>query len=179
MAETSDNTNERRQNLWAPWRMEYIDALDDAPDDCFLCRYREQPGRDEENLIVYRGRDVLVVMNRFPYSTGHMLIAPQAHVATLEELPPEALTELISAVRDCHTLLREVMHPDGANVGVNFGRCAGAGLPGHLHVHIVPRWDGDTNFMSVVGDVRVIPKSLAALHADLRAGARTLGLGEG
>lgn len=159
--------------------MEYIQALNDATDDCFLCRYVPQADRDAENLVLWRGERTLVVMNRFPYSSGHLLVAPTAHVGTLNDLDTETMTEIMLAVRDGQNVLQQVIHPDGFNVGINLGRCAGAGLPGHLHVHIVPRWDGDTNFMTVMGDVRVIPQSLDKLYSALRERAEQLGLRRG
>ncbi len=170
------SSHERRRNLWAPWRSEYIEALCDGGDDCFLCRYRDNPADDADQLVVYRRDPVFVVMNRFPYTGGHLLVAPLAHVASLDDLDDAALTALLRGVRDCQHLLARVERPDGYNVGINFGHCAGAGLPGHLHVHVVPRWAGDTNFMSVVGDVRVVPKALDAVYNRLRAAATELGL---
>jgi ATP adenylyltransferase len=156
--------------------MEYIDALDDGESDCFLCRYRDQAEQDARHLVVWRGPKTLVVMNRFPYTGGHLLIAPFEHVGNLHDLSPESLTELMTALRDCQDLLTEVVGADGFNAGLNLGRCAGAGLPGHLHLHIVPRWNGDTNFMTVLGDVRVIPQSLESLYAALRQCAAAMNL---
>ena len=176
---SGNDSAERNRNLWAPWRSEYIDALNEGGEGCFLCRYRDQPAKDAENLVLYRSAGAFVVMNRFPYTGGHLLVAPLVHAATLEELSPPVLTELMLAVRDAHALLAAVVRADGYNLGMNLGRCAGAGLPGHLHVHIVPRWEGDTNFMSVLGDVRVIPKSLQAQYEELRDQARRMGLGTG
>ena len=168
---------EQNQNLWAPWRLEYIRALagkDDA--GCFLCRYAEHPELDSQNQIIWRGPACLTVFNRFPYNNGHLLIAPLAHKAEMEELDDTALGELIRTVRDAKRLLAKTTSAHGFNVGMNFGRCAGAGLPGHLHVHIVPRWDGDTNFMPVIGSTRVISQSIEALYAEMHAAAAGLGL---
>ncbi len=174
-----DGSTERSRNLWAPWRTEYIQELAEADGDCFLCRYRDDPDRDGDNLLLWRRRHTMVVMNRFPYTGGHLLIAPAAHVGRLDELDTPVMVELMTSLRDCQGLLESVMHADGFNVGVNLGRCAGAGLPGHLHMHIVPRWKGDTNFMSVLGDVRVIPQALEALYIQLRERAGEMGLLEG
>jgi len=171
---------EYNRNLWAPWRMEYIHSLagteKDGKNDCFLCRYVREPESDASNHVIWRGETCLTVFNRFPYSNGHLLIAPFSHLAELDELEDATLNELIRQVRDAQKLLRKILCPQGFNVGMNFGRCAGAGLPGHLHVHIVPRWEGDTNFMPVLGDVRVIPQSIEEMHAKMREVAEKLDL---
>lgn len=169
--------SEKNRNLWAPWRLEYIRELGGAEDGgCFLCRYAEHPEQDRENQVIWRGPTCLTVFNRFPYNNGHLLIAPQAHQAELDDLEESGLTELIRTIRDAKRLLKATLGAHGFNVGMNFGRCAGAGLPGHLHVHIVPRWDGDTNFMPVVGDTRVISQSIEALYEQMRETAKALGL---
>ena len=180
MSEESHST-ERKRNLWAPWRMEYIDGLGESAavgegDGCFLCRYRDQADRDADNLVLWRGAHCLAVMNRFPYTGGHTMVAPLAHVADLGELPPAGMVEMLSMVRDLQTLLGDVVRAQGFNVGMNIGRCAGAGLPGHLHVHVVPRWSGDTNFMAVLGEARVIPQALDELYGQLRLASERLGL---
>jgi ATP adenylyltransferase len=169
---------EFNQNLWAPWRMEYIRSLKDEAGDggCFLCRYAGRPEEDAAHHVLWRGPTCLTVFNRFPYSNGHLLIAPLAHVGELRQLDEPALTELIRQVRDAQMLLSETTSAQGFNVGMNFGRCAGAGLPDHLHVHIVPRWEGDTNFMAVCGDARVIPQSIESLYAQMRETATKLNL---
>ena len=118
----------------------------------------------------------MAVLNRFPYTGGHSMIAPYSHVADLAGLDEPTMLEMVSMLRDLQHTLTEAIHPQGFNVGMNVGRCAGAGLPGHLHMHIVPRWSGDTNFMAVFGDVRVIPTSLASLYALLRQTSHKLGL---
>ena len=156
--------------------MEYIDALASGDDNCFLCRYRDTPDNDEKSLVVYRREHTMVVMNRFPYTGGHLLVAPKAHVGTMKDLSDAELTELMTTLRDCEDLLTRTVKAEGYNVGFNIGHCAGAGLPGHLHVHIVPRWIGDTNFMAVLGDVRVIPQALEALYRQLREAAAEMGL---
>lgn len=169
--------DEFRENLWAPWRMEYIHALKDTTDSpCFICEYREHPNADAANHVLWRGGGAMVLLNRFPYTNGHILIAPSAHKAELDELDDAEMRAIWWNTRDAQRLLAAVLAPHGFNVGLNFGRCAGAGLPGHLHIHIVPRWNGDTNFMSVVGDVRVIPQSLDRLHEQLCKTAREMGL---
>ena len=149
-----------KNHLWAPWRMEYLERLDELQTGCFLCRDRDETHRDAEHLVVWRGKRVFSVLNRFPYTGGHCLIAPYEHVAGLDDLDSETMLELMTMARDLQVALRHAIHAEGFNVGMNLGRCAGAGLPGHLHMHIVPRWGGDTNFMPVLGDVRVIPEFL-------------------
>ena len=171
------NGYERIRNIWAPWRIEYIKSLQEPNDEgCFLCRYREESGRDEENLVLWRGQRCLAVLNRFPYTGGHALIAPLEHVADLTDLDDETMLEMMRLLRDTQQILSEAVHPQGFNIGMNLGRCAGAGLPEHLHLHIVPRWTGDTNFMSVFDDVRMIPTSLASLYKELRQTGDRLGL---
>jgi ATP adenylyltransferase len=173
-----NGSTERSRNLWAPWRMEYIDSLGpaDQPDGCFLCAYRDQPERDEENLVLWRGQSCFVVMNRFPYTGGHALVAPFDHRGQMDCLDPAVLLELMELVRDVQTILREAIDAKGFNVGINVGRCAGAGLPDHLHIHVVPRWPGDTNFMTVLGGVRVIPQALETLYDQLRRTGQELNL---
>jgi len=158
-------STERQRNLWAPWRMEYIDALSAGPDgSCFLCNYGQSAEEDRANLVLWRGQHSFVVMNRFPYTGGHCMIAPYDHVADLAALSPESFGEMFAFLRDTQQVLSKAIGAEGFNIGINIGRCAGAGLPGHLHVHIVPRWGGDTNFMAVFGGVRVVPQSLEATY---------------
>jgi ATP adenylyltransferase len=150
--------------LWAPWRLAYV-ATAKAPaagDPCFLCRGLAEDD-DRHNLIAWRGPRSVVVLNRFPYNNGHLLIAPRAHKAALDDLDGDELQEVMETLRRSVRLLTELMRPDGFNVGLNLGAAAGAGLPGHLHWHIVPRWHGDTNFMPILADVKVIVQSLDAL----------------
>lgn len=168
---------EFNRNIWAPWRMEYIDSLGDRDGEgCFLCRNGRAPEDDEKNHVVWRSPAVLVVLNRFPYTSGHLLVAPTAHVAQLADLPDEVLFEIMRWIRDAQRVLDAALQPQGFNIGMNVGRCAGAGLPDHLHWHIVPRWEGDTNFMPLLGDVRVIPEALERTHRKLRETARRLGV---
>ncbi|UCD29851.1 MAG: HIT domain-containing protein [Planctomycetota bacterium] len=168
---------EQNRNIWAPWRMEYIHTLEEETDDgCFLCRYAQNPDQDGANHVIWRDRLCLTVFNSFPYTGGHLMVAPLEHLAELDELDDAAMGELYRQVRDAMRLLRGTISPHGFNVGMNFGRCAGAGLPGHLHVHIVPRWDGDTNFMPVLGDVHVIPQTIEEIYGLMRESAGKLGL---
>jgi ATP adenylyltransferase len=161
-------------HLWAPWRMSYIATPKpvapptDAADDCFLCRGLAE-ANDRANLILRRTRLSAVVLNKFPYNNGHLLVAPLSHKARLDQLTPDELLDLQLALRDMQGVIERTMNPDGFNVGLNLGRVAGAGLPGHLHWHIVPRWNGDTNFMPVFTDTRVIVQSLDALYTMLEA----------
>lgn len=168
---SSSNPDSFRQNLWAPWRIEYLRRLDDESDRpegyCFICDYRDRPSDDRDNLVLWRTEHSLVVFNGYPYTNGHLLICPLAHIGKLEDLSDRQMLELMQLSRDAKRLLSEAISPHGFNLGVNLGRCAGAGLPGHLHVHLVPRWNGDTNFMSVLTDVRVISQSLHALYDEL------------
>jgi ATP adenylyltransferase len=150
--------------LWAPWRLAYVAAAKPpaGSDPCFICRGLAEAD-DRTNLIVERGPECVVVLNRFPYNNGHLLIAPNAHKGGLDELSVDELLATQTTLRRMVAALEALMHPQGYNVGLNLGRAAGAGLPGHLHWHVVPRWNGDTNFMPVVGETRVIVQSLDAL----------------
>ncbi len=164
-------------NLWAPWRMQYIQNIEEQnAGGCFLCRYWNEREKDDANLVLWRTDRLYVVMNRYPYSNGHLLVCPAAHKAEMDELDDQEMVEVMYLVRDARQLLSRAVKAQGANVGMNFGHCAGAGLPGHLHVHIVPRWQGDTNFMTVLGDVRVIPQALDVVHQRLREVSREMGL---
>ena len=155
------------KNLWAPWRIGYIRGLE-KDSDCFICRNLKTPADDDENLVLWRTNRCIVILNRFPYNNGHLLIAPVRHIAGLEQADDEELVEMTRLTRESQKALSLAIKPHGFNVGMNFGRCAGAGLPDHLHIHIVPRWDGDTNFMSVCSGVDVISQSLKELLEQLR-----------
>ena len=164
-----------RENLWAPWRIPYIRDIEKT-DGCFLCHDFAHPEADAENLVVWRTERSLVVLNRFPYNNGHLLVAPARHIADLDETSEEEMLELVKLVRESQRALSMTVHPHGFNVGLNFGRCAGAGLPGHMHIHVVPRWNGDTNFMSVCGDTDVVSQSLQDLQAELKRASTEHGL---
>lgn len=161
------------ETIWAPWRLAYV-AREESPaetrapapsQDCFLCRYRDEPvENDRRNLVLHRGKQAFVVFNRYPYNNGHLLVTPLSHLGDLADIPTDVQAECQQLLVDMVRLLRETIRPDGFNIGLNLGRVAGAGLPGHLHWHIVPRWNGDTNFMPVVADTKVIPQSLEALY---------------
>jgi ATP adenylyltransferase len=149
--------------------MEYIDQLHEKSDGCFLCSARDNPDQDDKNFLVKRGKFSFAILNRFPYTGGHMLIAPYQHTGDLIRLDDGEMLELMTMTRDMQQLLAKVLRAEGFNVGINLARCAGAGLPDHLHLHIVPRWSGDTNFMPVIGDVRVIPEAIDKFYRKLKA----------
>jgi ATP adenylyltransferase len=154
------------ERIWAPWRAQYIresgtDSGREVP--CFLCRSLSER-KDRENLVVWRGGHSVVVLNRFPYNNGHLLVAPLVHRGTLQELEGDDLHEPIETVRWMMGILDQMLRPQGYNVGLNQGKAAGAGLPGHLHWHVVPRWDGDTNFMPILGNAKVIVESLLEFY---------------
>ena len=158
--------------LWAPWRMEYI-LSDKNEQTCIFCP-GEDRSRDEERLILHVGEKSMVIMNRYPYNNGHLLVAPVRHVGSLDLLDPQETLDLMMTVQQCIDILKTVMQPEGFNVGLNLGRVAGAGVEEHLHFHIVPRWNGDTNYMTVLGEVRVIPEHLRQTYNRLREKFRAL-----
>lgn len=155
--------------LFAPWRMQYIRSLEKPDGDaCFLCLAAEVQAADyASRLVLWQTPHSVVLMNRYPYTNGHLMVAPRVHKAELEDLSAEELTDLqVQTVRGIQ-LLRKAISPQGFNVGINLGRCAGAGVPGHLHQHIVPRWNGDGSFMSVVGEIRIVPQATEELYREL------------
>lgn len=162
---------ENRSNIHAPWRMDYILSVDKPAADgkCFLCQAAEATEEKElaERLVLWTTPHSTVLINRFPYTNGHLLVSPRAHKAELEELTEDELLDLQRQMFAAVQLLRRAISPQGFNTGMNLGRCAGAGVPGHLHLHVVPRWAGDTNFMSVVGEVRVVPQAMSQLYEQL------------
>lgn len=166
------------KSLWAPWRMDYIRSLDEEEKEhgCFLCHYWKHPEQDRENRVLWRTDTTFVVLNRFPYTNGHLLVAHAGHLSDLTELNDTQLDAMTRAMRDAVILLRKAVSPQGLNVGYNLGQCAGAGLPGHLHAHVVPRWNGDTNFMTVLGGIRVIPDALDATFLELAKHVDAIGL---
>ena len=154
--------------LWAPWRMEFIRGPKE--EGCFLCRIiRDGTAKDAENLVVCRRKTCFLLMNRYPYNSGHMMAAPLRHVGALGALTAEEMREMMELTCLAQRLLERVASPQGFNVGLNQGSAAGAGLKDHLHMHVVPRWEGDTNFMPVLGGVRVMPQALGEVHAALAA----------
>jgi ATP adenylyltransferase len=156
------------QRIWAPWRLDYVkDASKDSEDDCIFCA-KPAADDDEQNLIVHRGELCFVMLNLFPYTNGHLMIAPYVHVPTLPELDAATVAELMALAQQAMRILEEEYSPHGYNVGFNQGRVAGAGVEHHIHMHVVPRWGGDTNFMPVLADTRVMPQSLEQSYAALR-----------
>ena len=151
------------KTMWAPWRMEYI--LGDKEETCIFCRAISE----KDELMLYRGDKTIVVMNKYPYINGHLLVAPVRHVAALDQLKRNEKGPLLETVEKAIGILKEAMQPDGFNVGLNLGKVAGAGVEEHLHFHIVPRWFGDTNALTVFADVRVIPEHLKATCNKLKS----------
>jgi ATP adenylyltransferase len=154
--------------LWAPWRKAYVGATSDPGAACVLCRCVEQAGQPH-SLVVHRGALTFIVMNLYPYNSGHVMVAPRRHVGKLADATAEELAEMMALTRRLEAVMAEVYHPDGLNVGMNLGRAAGAGVPDHIHLHVVPRWSGDTNYMTVAGHTRVIPEDPVEAAATLRA----------
>ncbi|GAB4342483.1 MAG: HIT domain-containing protein [Calditrichia bacterium] len=163
------------ENLWAPWRMEYIEqaANGSGEQGCIFCNRLEQSD-DEKNLILFRGKNAFVIMNRFPYNNGHLMVVPNRHTGELTEVNPDEAAEMFKLVQLCLQALRKTMSPHGFNVGMNLGRVAGAGIEDHLHYHIVPRWNGDTNFMPVLGNTKVISESLEKSYGKLHRALKEL-----
>ena len=153
------------ERMWAPWRIEYIQM--EKPEECILCGKPKQ-NNDELNQILYRGNKNFVMMNTYPYNPGHLMVAPYRHIADLGELTNEELHEHAEIVSQSIRILREAFNPAGFNIGMNMGKVAGAGIEEHIHTHIVPRWQGDTNFMPVMSDVRVVPEALAGTYQKLK-----------
>jgi len=156
--------------LWAPWRMEYI--LGKKKRGCFLCKKLKEK-KDKERLVLYQGQHVFVIMNKFPYTNGHLMVVPQRHCLNLEQLNTEELKELFELLKVSVRALKASLHPHGFNVGMNIGKMGGAGED-HLHLHIVPRWPGDTNFMPVLGETRVISEYLEETYEKLRSAFKDL-----
>ena len=155
-------------HLWSPWRMEYIDKHN-KEEGCVFCNAQAKSD-SAENLIVLRGKHAYVILNRFPYTSGHLMVIPFVHKPNLEELDAATRAEMMELASRCTTVLKNIYRPQGFNVGVNIGEAAGAGVLGHVHIHIVPRWNGDTNFMSSVGGTRVLPESLEDTWKRVRKG---------
>jgi ATP adenylyltransferase len=162
--------------IWAPWRMEYI--LSDKEKGCCIFCIGNNRSNDKESLILHAGSMSTVMMNKFPYNNGHILVAPVRHVPDMEQLSPEESLDLILMVKKTLGILRKEMSPEGFNVGLNLGKVAGAGVEEHMHFHIVPRWSGDTNFMTVTGDVRVIPEHIRVTCEKLRPYFENISVGK-
>jgi len=153
------------EHLWAPWRIGYI--LRAKEPGCFLCR-KPQEADDAKNHILIRDRTCFALLNAYPYNAGHLMVVPYKHTAELDDLTESEMADLMTLTRRCKQILARALKPDGFNIGLNLGRAAGAGVDDHMHFHIVPRWSGDTNFMSVTGgDIRVVPQALDDMYAAL------------
>jgi ATP adenylyltransferase len=157
------------ETLYAPWRIQYILAPKPPPADTSIFTQIAQSGDDEANLVIRRERTCYALLNKYPYTGGHSMVVPYKQTPDLHGLTDDELTDLMKLLRRCQDALTTVMKPDGFNIGINLGRTAGAGIEGHVHVHIVPRWQGDTNFMPVVANATVLPEALVDLAAKLRA----------
>jgi ATP adenylyltransferase len=156
--------------LWSPWRNEYVAAGSSAGSDarrCVFCEIQLDPGHDEKNFVLHRGEYNFVLLNLYPYTSGHLLIVPFEHIGELDAAPKETTDELMSLTKRSQTILRKAYNPVGFNVGMNLGAAAGAGVADHIHLHILPRWTGDTNFMSTVAHTRVLPEDLITTYGKL------------
>lgn len=158
------------ETLWSPWRYDYIKSGNsaDQSDGCVFCEILKTPERDETNFVLHRASHNFVVLNIYPYISGHLLIVPFDHVADLDRASKETTDELMDLTKRSQAALRDVYQPGGFNIGMNLGQAAGAGIANHLHIHIMPRWVGDTNFMTTVGETRVIPEELSTTYGKLR-----------
>ena len=158
------------ERLWSPWRAKYIaSGVDAHASQCVFCEIGNDEANDEENLVVFRGRLNFAVLNLFPYITGHILVVPYAHLGELDGAPKDVTDEMMDLTKRCQSALRAVYKPAAYNVGMNLGAAAGAGIVDHIHLHILPRWSGDTNFMTTVGETRVLPEDLKTTYSRLRS----------
>ena len=153
------------ENIWAPWRKEFI--LSKKDDNCFFCAAIKD-NQDRKNLVLHRGKECFCILNKYPYNSGHLMIAPKMHKDDLSKLSDSEMLELLTLTRDVKDILTKKLKPEGFNLGINFGKVAGAGVEGHIHLHLVPRWKGDTNFMPVIAETKVIPQSLEDLYLELK-----------
>jgi ATP adenylyltransferase len=145
--------------LWTPWRYAYVTGAD-RPTGCIFCDIVNNPGDDQARKIVYRGQHCFIILNTYPYTPGHVMVVPYAHLDELRKLPTEAAQEMMSLTQKMESVLRELYRPDGVNLGMNIGKAAGAGVAGHIHMHVLPRWVADANFVSVIGETRMLPETL-------------------
>ena len=153
------------RKIWAPWRVEYIRS--EKSKGCIFCQ-KPAENKDTQNYILFRGKTSFVMLNNYPYNPGHLMVAPFRHLATLDDLTDEELFDHFDLVRRSARAIKEAYKPEGFNIGMNLGRVAGAGVEGHVHAHVVPRWNGDTNFMPVLSDTKVLPEALASTYALLK-----------
>mgnify|MGYP003945861209 CR=1 FL=1 len=157
------------QRLWSPWRSKYIaSGVDSQSDECVFCRIAASADRDAENYVLHRGAHAFLVLNLYPYITGHLMVVPYLHTSELDLVAKEITDEMMDLTKRSQTALRKVYTPSGFNVGMNLGAAAGAGIADHIHIHLLPRWTGDTNFMTTIGESRVIPEALDVTYAKLK-----------
>ncbi len=158
--------------LWSPWRSKYIESFNDKKPDredyCLFCDTLNTPEKDEQKYVLYRGTRCYVIMNLYPYNSGHLMIVPHRHVSAFTEMTDDEYLEIMQLIRRCCEALTKTMHPHGFNVGANIGRVSGAGIEHHIHFHIVPRWSGDTNFMPVLGDTKVISEEMSKTYHKIK-----------
>ena len=155
--------------MWSPWRSKYIaSGVDSNASECVFCSIAASPDQDEQNFVLHRAEHSFVVLNLYPYITGHLMVVPYLHASELDSLAKEITDEMMDLTKRAQTALREAYSPSGFNMGMNLGAAAGAGIADHLHIHFLPRWSGDTNFMTTVGESRVIPEALEVTYSKLR-----------
>ena len=152
--------------LWSPWRYDYIASAGAVPPSCVFCL--GEPEGDADRLVVYRGTHNFVILNLFPYTSGHFMVAPYAHMAKLDDAPPVQMAEMMELAQRGLGALRKLYKPEGFNIGMNLGHCAGAGIREHFHLHVVPRWTGDANYMTITGETRVLPEDLKVTYRRMR-----------
>lgn len=157
------------KHLWTPWRAVYMKEKKDKT-GCIFCDAAANPGADAQNLVVLRGASSMVMLNKYPYTSGHLMIAPFAHVSRLAGLTETGAEEIMQLTRRAEQVLEGTYHPDGLNLGMNLGEAAGAGIDQHIHMHVLPRWNGDANFMTAIADTRIIPEALEDTYSKLRDG---------
>ena len=166
-----------QNNLYAPWRIDYLRRLNDGPKpECFLCDAWQKPDQDAQNKVLYRAEQTMIIMNHYPYTNGHLMVCLGDHIGDLTDMSPDQRAELMETTHIAEQIIRATLNPQGINVGINIGEAAGAGLPGHLHIHLVPRWAGDTNFIDVVGQVRVIPMAMEQIYDEMLTASQNLNL---
>ena len=157
------------QRLWSPWRSQYISSgVDSQTEGCVFCRIAASPDEDNTNYVLHRGEHAFVVLNLYPYITGHLMVVPYLHTSEFDSVAKEISDEMMDLAKRAQAALRDVYSPSGFNMGMNLGSAAGAGIADHLHIHMLPRWSGDTNFMTTVGESRVIPEALEETYTKLR-----------
>jgi ATP adenylyltransferase len=160
------------ERLWSPWRSQYIESFNEQKDEpegyCLFCDALGTPEKDEEKYVLFRGNRCYVIMNLYPYNSGHLMVVPYLHLDSLTEMTDEEFLEIMQIIKRCSEVLTRTMNPHGFNIGTNIGRVSGAGIDHHIHFHIVPRWNGDTNFMPVLGDTKVISEEMAKTYRKLK-----------